>query len=107
MYTDFYHHLVEAVSDDHTCLSLLTQLGSGSGLISKEKIAQLSSSKVTGSSFLKTLGLEEEPHLLVPLVSAMSQVEQLQTLAEEMAAQLKQGTCTYMHGSILIECFTL
>ena len=90
MYTDFYHRLVEAVSDEHTCQSLLTQLSS-SALISEEKIAQLTSSKVTGSSFLKTLGLEEEPHLLVPLVSAMSGVEQLQTLAGEVSAMLKQG----------------
>ena len=59
VYTDFYHRLVEAVSDEHTCQSLLTQLSS-SALISEEKIAQLTSSKVTGSSFLKTLGLEED-----------------------------------------------
>ena len=102
IYTDFYHGLVEAVSDEHTCHSLLTQL-SYSALISDEKIAQLSSSNVTGSSFLKTLGLEEEPHLLVPLVSAMSQVEQMQTLAEEVNSALrsKQGTCmTYTCGCI-------
>ena len=49
----------------------------------------MTSSKVTGSSFLKTLGLEEEPHLLVPLVSAMSGVEQLQTLAENMNSTLR------------------
>ena len=57
----------------------------------------MTTSKVTGSSFLKTLGLEEEPHLLVPLVSAMSGVEQLQTLAEKMNNSLrsKQGIhCT-------------
>ena len=69
VYTDFYQRLVDAVSDEHTCQSLLTQLRSSSALISEEKIAQLSSSKVTGSSFLKTLGLEEEPHVLVPLVT--------------------------------------
>ena len=100
VYTDFYHRLVEAVSDEHTCQSLLTQLSS-SALISEEKIAQLTSSKVTGSSFLKTLGLEEEPHLLVPLVSAMSGVEQLQILAEKMDIKLhtRQGmyfsTCSF------------
>ena len=91
IYTDFYHRLVEAVSDEHTCQSLLTQLSSGSSLISEEKIAQLSSSKVTGSSFLKTLGLDEEPHLLVPLVSAMSRVEQMQKLADKMSAMMSQG----------------
>ena len=53
----------------------------------------MTSSKVTGSSFLKTLGLEEEPHLLVPLVSAMSGVEKLLTLTGEMTdtLRLKQG----------------
>ena len=103
IYTDFYHRLVEAVSDEHTCQSLLIQLSS-SALISEKIAQQVSSSKVTGSSFLKTLGLEEEHHLLVPLVSAMSQVEQLQTLAKEMATELKKGKCSHMHGSILIEC---
>ena len=107
IYTDFYHRLVEAVSDEHTRQSLLTVLISCSGTLSEKKIAQLSSSKVTGSSFLNTLGLEEQPRLLAPLVFAMTQVEQLQTLSEEMAAQLNQGTtCTHMHGSILIECFS-
>ena len=86
VYTCFYHRLVEAVSDEHTCQSLL----SSSALIS-ENIAQLTSSKVTGSSFLKTLGLEEEPHLLVPLVSAMSGVEQLQTLAGEISATMRSN----------------
>ena len=90
VYTDFYHRLVEAVSDEHTCQSLLTQLSSFT-LISDDKIAQLSSSKVTGNSLLKILGLEEDPHLLVPLVSAMSRVEQMQTLAEKMSAMLNQG----------------
>ena len=92
IYTDFYHRLVEAVSDEHTRQSLLTVLISCSGTLSEKKIAQLSSSKVTGSSFLNTLGLEEQPRLLAPLVFAMTQVEQLQTLSEEMAPQLNQGT---------------
>ena len=92
VYIDFYHSLVEAVSDEVTCQSLLTQLSSYVTIL-EEKIAQLISSKATGSSFLKTLGLEEEPHLLVPLVSAMSRVKQLQTLAEKMSALMtdKQG----------------
>ena len=95
MYADFYHRLVETVSDEHTCQSLLTQL-SYPALISEEKITQLTPSRASGRSFLKTLGLEEEPHLLVPLVIAMSGVKQLQTLAGEMSAVLisKQGTCS-------------
>ena len=105
VYGAYYHQMVGAVSDEQVCQSLVDQLRL-SAVIPDEKIAQLSSSKVTGSSFLKTLGLEEETHLLVPLVSAMSRVEQLQTLAKEMTTVLKQGTCTHMHGSMLIACFT-
>ena len=88
--------MVEGVSDERTCQSLLTQFSS-SALISEEKIAQLSSSKVTGSSFLKTLGLEEEPHILVPLVNAMSRVEQMQTLAENMSTAMKPKQGIHMH----------
>ena len=48
----------------------------------------------SGRSFLETLGLEKEPRVLVPLVNAMSGIEQLQTLAEEMffVMRSKQGT---------------
>ena len=88
IYTEFYHPLVEAVSVEHTCQSILTQLSS-SARISEEKVAQLISSKVTGSSFLKALGLEEKPHLLVPIVSAMSRVEQLQELTENVFTVLR------------------
>ena len=98
IYINSYHLLVEAVSDEHTCQSLLTQLSS-SALISEEKIARLTSSKVTGSLFLKTLGLEEKPHLLVPLVSAMSvdgRVVFPSTLEEEVR------TNTYCMYNLLI-----
>ena len=51
--------------------------------------------------------LEEEPHLLVPLVSAMSGVKQLQTLAGEISATMKsnQGIHfmrTYLNAFILV-----
>lgn len=61
----------------------------------------MSSSKVTGSSFLKTLGLEEDYHLLVPLVSAMSGVEQLGTLAEKMSAVLKSKQGSYIQPTCI------
>ena len=54
----------------------------------------LSSSLASGSSFLKVLGVEEEPHLLTVLMEKMSAVKQLQTLSEDMTAWLsgsKQG----------------
>ena len=87
VYTEFYHQLVDAVSDPHTCQSLAAQLHS---TISQEKIAQLSSGQTSGSEFLKVLGVEEEPHLLTVLMEKMAGVKQLQTLAEQMTARLNE-----------------
>ena len=88
VYTEFYHQLVEAVSDPLTCQSLTAQLHSTT-LISREKIAQLSSGQTSGSGFLEVLGVEE-PHLLIVLMEKMARVEQLQTLAEQMTARLNE-----------------
>ena len=87
VYTEFYHQLVDAVSDPHTCQSLTAQLHS---TISQEKIAQLSSGQTSGREFLKVLGVEEEPHLLAVLMEKMAGVKQLQTLAEPMTARLSE-----------------
>ena len=54
----------------------------------------LSSSLASGRSFLKVLGVEEEPHLVTVLMEKMSAVKQLQTLSEDMSSWLsgsKQG----------------
>ena len=96
VYTEFYHQLVDAVSDPLTCQSLTAQLHSTT-LISQEKIAQLSSGQVTGSDLLEVLDVEEEPHLLTVLMEKMAGVKQLQKLAELMSTRLcevkQQGTC--------------
>ena len=94
LYIEFYQQLVEAVSDPDTCHSLTTQLHSTS-LLSEEKKAVLSSSLASGSSYLKLLGVEEEPHLVAVLMEKMSAVKQLQTLSEDMSSWLsgsKQGS---------------
>ena len=93
VYTEFYHQLVDAVSDPHTCQSLIAQLHSTT-LISEEKIAQLSSGQHTGSSFLKVLGVEEDPQLLTMVMEKMANVEQLQMLWMSMSkwlSTMKQG----------------
>ena len=54
----------------------------------------LSSSLASGSSYLKVLGVEEEPHLVTVLMEKMSAVQQLQTLSQDMSDWLsgsKQG----------------
>ena len=89
VYTEFYHQLVDAVSDPLTCQSLTAQLHSTT-LISQEKIAQLSSGQTSGSEFLKVLGVEEEPHLLTVLMEKMAGMKQLQTLAEQMTVRLSE-----------------
>ena len=93
VYTEFYHQLVDAVSDPLTCQSLITQLHSTT-LISQEKIAQLSSGQYTGSSFIKVLGVEEDPQLLTALMEKMANVEQLQMLWKSMStwqSTMQQG----------------
>ena len=90
VYTDFYHQLVEAVSDPLTCQSLTAQLHSTT-LISQEKIAQLSSGQDTGGRYLRVLGLEEEPELLIVLMEKMAGMEQLQKLVEQMSTCLTES----------------
>ena len=100
LYIEFYPQLVEAVSDPDTCHSLTTQLHSTS-LLSEETKAALSSSMASGRSFLKVLGVEEEPHLVTVLMEKMSAVKQLQTLSEDMSAWMsgsKQGTMQRIVG---------
>ena len=93
VYTEFYHQLVDAVSDPRTCQSLTAQLRSTT-LISQEKIAQLSSGQHTGTSFLKVLGVEEDLQLMTAFIENMANVEQLQMLWKSMSTWLstmKQG----------------
>ena len=99
LYIEFYQQLVEAVSDPDTCRSLTTQLHSTS-LLSEEKKAVLSSSLASGRSFLKVLGVEEEPHLVTVLMEKMSTVKQLQTLSEDMSSWLSGSK----HGIAFLVC---
>ena len=89
VYTEFYHQLVDAISDPHTSQALTAQLHSTT-LIPQEKIAQLSFGQTSGREFLKVLGVEEEPHLLTVLMEKMAGVKQLQTLTELMTARLSE-----------------
>ena len=90
VYTQFYHQLVDAVSDPHTCQSLTAQLHP-TPLISQEKIAQLSSRQDTGGQYLRVLGLEDEPLLLAVLLEKMEEVKPLQELAKQMSASLTES----------------
>ena len=65
----------------------------------------LSSSVASGRSFLKVLGVEEEPHLVTVLMEKMSAVKELQTLSEDMSDWLsrsKQGMAALV--CVLVMC---
>ena len=65
----------------------------------------LSSSVASGRSFLKVLGMEEEPHLVTLLMEKMSAVKELQTLSEDMSDWLsasKQGIAALV--CVLVMC---
>ena len=65
----------------------------------------LSSSVASGRSFLKVLGVEEEPHLVTVLMEKMSAVKELQTLSEDMSDWLsgsKQGIAALV--CVLVMC---
>ena len=100
IYQEFFPQLIDAFSDDQTHRSLVSELYSRSLISEEEKGTRMSSTlppKTRGSSLLKVLGVEEKPHLLTELITAMMGVEELQPLAEEMSAQLsktKQGSLT-------------
>ena len=54
----------------------------------------MSSSLASGSSYLKVLGIEEDPLLVTVLMEKMTAVKELQTLSEDMTKWLsgsKQG----------------
>ena len=95
VYTEFYYQLVDAVSDPLTCQSLTAQLDPTT-LISQEKMAELTSSQASGGSYLKVLGVEEDPQLLSVLLEKMTEMKQLRKLVEPISArlsELKQGVC--------------
>ena len=108
VYIEFYHQLVDAVSDPLTCQSLTTQLHPTT-LLSQEKIAQLSSGQHTGSSFLKVLAVDEDPQLLTLLMEKMANVEQLQMLWKSMSNWLstrKQGNLNRTPWYLLYVVYT-
>ena len=45
--------------------------------------------KVRATSLLEVLNIEEKPHLMMELVKAMEEVEELKGLADEMMTQYK------------------
>ena len=98
MYREFYHQLVDVLSDGDTHHSIISDLHKISVISKKVQTAQMTSTvQERGRSLLTVMGLEEKPHKLRELITVMMEVEKVKPLAEEMAAQLSKFEQGYPH----------
>ena len=85
MYEDSFSELIDALSDDQTDISIVSQLYFIS-LISKEDMeAQMSSKqqpRARAYNLLMVLGVKKKPQLLTELITAMKEVEELHLLSD-------------------------
>ena len=91
MYREFYHQLVDVLSDGDTHHSIVSNLHKRSVISEKVWTTQMTSTvQKRGRSLLTVLSLEEKPHKLRELITVMMEVEKVKSLAEEMTAQLSK-----------------
>ena len=92
LYNQFFHPLFELLCNEQVYSSLVDQLVSMSLISEADKETLLGSTqhpKVQAISLLEVLNIEEKPHLLMELIKAMEEVEELKELADEMLTQYK------------------
>ena len=90
LYNQFFFPLFESLCNEQVYSSLIDQLVSMSLISEADKETWLSSTqhpKVRTTSLLEVLNIEEKPHLLMELIKAMEEVEELKGLADEMLTQ--------------------
>ena len=97
MYGEFYHQLVDVLSDGDTHRSIVSDLHKRSVISEKVLAAQMTSTQERGRSLLTVLGLEKKPYKLRELITVMMEVEKLKSLAEEMTAQLTKSEQGNLH----------
>ena len=91
MYGEFYHQLVDVLSDSDTHRSIVSHLHKRSVISEEMQAAQMNSTtQERGRSLLTLLGLEEKPQKLRELITVMMEVEMVKSLAQEMTAQLSK-----------------
>ena len=91
VYGEFYHQLVDVLSDGETHHPIVSHLHKRSVISEKVQATQMTSTaQERGRSLLTVLGLEEKPHKLRELITVMMEVEKTKSLAEEMTAQLSK-----------------
>ena len=71
MYGEFYHQLVDVLSDGDTHRSIVSHLSKRSVISAKVWAQQMTLTQERGRSLLKVLGLEEQPHKLRELITVM------------------------------------
>ena len=93
LYNDFFARLIESLCDDQTHSSLVHQLASLSLISETDKETQLSSAaqdpRQRAVSLLVLLNIEEKPQHLIDLIRAMSNIDKMKSLVDEMTAEYK------------------
>ena len=84
---------MDVLSDHDTHHSIVRKLHTRAVISQEVMVAQMSGSTPgsdRGSSLLTVLGLEDKPHKLRELITAMMEDENMRSLAEKMAALLSK-----------------
>ena len=95
VYHEFYHQLVDVLSNHDTHHSIVSKLHTRAVISQEVMVAQMNGSTAgsdRGSSLLTVLGIEDKPHKLRELITAMMEEEKVRSLAEEMSALLIKTT---------------
>jgi len=92
VYHEFHHQLVDVLSDRDTHHSIVSKLHTRAVISQEVIVAQMSSTGGSdrGSSLLTVLDLEDKPHKLRELITAMMEEENVRSLAEEMTAMMNK-----------------
>ena len=104
--------LVDVLSDRDTHHSIVSKLHTRAVISQEVMVDQMSGSiggSDRGSSLLTVLGLEDKPHKLRELITAMMEVEKVRSLAEKVAALLIKRECEDIAtnrsaGQLSMEC---
>ena len=102
LYTQFFAKLILSLCNDQTHSSLVDQLTSLSFISETDKETQLSSvqdPRQRAASLLSLLNTEEKPQHIIELVRVMKDIDEMKSLADEMAAQYRA-----MEGTVSMHC---
>ena len=95
---------MDVLSDRDTHHSVVSKLHTRAVISQEVMVAQMSGSD-RGNSLLTVLGLEDKPHKLRELITAMMEEGKVRSLAEEMAAllsKIEQGIAINRSANIVV-----